>query len=117
MPDREQIISRLKRLPAIPVGQEAEDNEIWEGDELGAHFKVTKETILLPKAPNIPDSLTMYGLSLSGHKTGVGKIISDFVNVLGDPMFPPEYLPYLKIIMVAWDTQNTKPNSNTSIIQ
>jgi len=77
--EREEIIRRTGNLPIIHPEKIAEDHEIWEGNEVGAHFKITRN--YLPQAPFI----NFYVLSLSGVRRGREKIISDFKSVFGEP--------------------------------
>lgn len=83
MPDREQIISRLEGLKVKPMGfREATDEKIWEANEAGAHFMVTKESL----QPMFPLPLTVYALSVSGPYSAKEKIVGDFVKALGIPL-------------------------------
>lgn len=79
MPEREEILRRVNKLSLFLTGRIAKDNEIWEGDEYGAHFKFTKEALFLsPKSPIV------YSLSISGPGPAKIKIVSDFVKALGE---------------------------------
>ena len=47
MPEKDKVRTETKNLPLVPSSQLARDEElhpdqIWEGDELGAHFRVAK---------------------------------------------------------------------------
>lgn len=74
------ILAKAKGLPVFLTGREARDEEIWEGNEAGVHFKLTKEAIAL-----ISDSPIILMLSVSGPEASRKKIISDFIDVLGNP--------------------------------
>lgn len=77
--EKEEILRRTKDLPTIVMGNVAEDHQIWEGNEGGTHFKITKEIIPIPKGP------MMYALSVSGDERYKARLISDFENALGKP--------------------------------
>ena len=77
--EREEILRRSKDLPTIHPAKIAEDHEIWEGNEEGAHFKITRNYV--PEAP----SVKFYTLSFSGPKRGRERIISGFKEVFGEP--------------------------------
>jgi hypothetical protein len=80
--EKEEILQRTKNLPAIVMGNIAKDHQIWEGNEGGAHFKITKEipSSLIGKVP------TVYALSVSGNESGKIHLISDFENAFGKPI-------------------------------
>jgi hypothetical protein len=81
MPDKESILSRLAGLPVKPLTLLTEDARyFWEGDEEGAHFKVTKDVFPPPM------QLTTVSLSVSGEPSGKSKIIGDFRQVLGEEL-------------------------------
>lgn len=84
MPGKETILARTNYLPTVesPVvtGLMYSDDQIWEGDEEQAHFKVTKEKLPYPQLPSV------YALSVSGKKKGIEKIIADFKTVFGEPL-------------------------------
>ena len=103
MPDKEQIISRLRVLPTIQMGHVAKDGQIWEGNEMGAHFKVTRETLPLPRNTKGLNALTLYALSVSGLMLGKEKVVDDFIRALGVPIFPPEDLSNPGMSMIAWE--------------
>lgn len=84
MPERQTILTRIDLLPIVEppliTGLMDTDNRIWEGDEDGAHFNLTKEQLPYPQLP------PMYTLSVWGNRAGIEKIIEDFKNVLGEPL-------------------------------
>lgn len=83
MPEREQIIQELKKIRIKPMNlTEAKDPEIWEGDDSGAHFMLTKESLYKTFGVN----LIVYALSVSGLYTGKEKVISDFLRTFGEPV-------------------------------
>ena len=78
MPEKEDIVRNLSKLPIILLGKIAEDSEIWEADERSAaHFKVTREALSIPHGP------TFYMLSVSGVKEAKERVIEDFIKALG----------------------------------
>ena len=83
MPERKQIIDEFKRIKIKPMNaMEAKDPEIWEGDDSGAHFMVTKESMYKTFGIN----MIVYALSVSGLYTGKEKVIGDFTRILGEPV-------------------------------
>lgn len=100
MPDREQIITRLRQLPSIPAGTIALDHQIWEQDEAGAHFKVTREH---HQDLQTGLRLTFYSLSVSGLMSGKEQVISDFLAVLGQPLLPIQDLAYPGVHFALWN--------------
>lgn len=80
--EKEEIFARTKNLPEIEMGNIAKDHQIWEGNELGANFKITKEFLSTPigKLPAV------YALSVSGDEDGKVRLIADFENAFGRPI-------------------------------
>lgn len=95
--EREEIIKRTRNLPASHPERIAEDHEIWEGNEEGAHFKITRNYV-----PQVP-TLKFYVLSLSGEKRGREKIISDFKSVFGEPDSQYTLPQTPSIYFLSWD--------------
>jgi hypothetical protein len=84
MPEKETILQKIDSLTTVvasPViaGKTYSEDQIWEGNELGANFKLIKEK-LFPEAPAI------YKLNVSGDENGAKKIISDIENIFGKPL-------------------------------
>lgn len=102
--ERDEIVQRSTGLPAIHPEKIAEDHEIWEGNEAGAHFKITRNYI--PQAP----SIKFYVLSVSGRKRGREKIISDFKSVFGEPRSDQYTLARTPgVYFIAWDADKVDP--------
>ena|SRR3989338_9258035 len=94
--DIEAIRISVADLPSIPLGKIAEDHEIWEGNDGGAHFKITRQPM-----PII--NRDFLALSVSGEPADRQKIIDDFVVALGEPTdrsVVPEVAKHID--MVAW---------------
>lgn len=102
--EREEIIRRTRNLPASHPERIAEDHEIWEGDEEGAHFKIARNFV--PQAPY----LKFYVLSVSGETSGREKIISDFISAFGEPnsQYQVPGLPH--IYFLSWDAGKVDAN-------
>ena len=96
--EREEIIEKSRNLPAIHPEKIAEDHEIWEGNEPGAHFKFTKN--YLPQVP----VRKFYVLSVAGKKRGRERIISDFKSVFGEPERQYTLPRVPAVYFLSWDT-------------
>ena len=87
MPDREQILGRIQNLEDSFVSnlrnREYADDEVWLGEEHGARFEVTKDSVI--------DAVlvTIRGRSLKGRR----RLLEDFTSVLGEPTLPGNGLP------------------------
>ena len=100
MPEKETILSNISELPTVPLDKfNLEDGEIWEGNDLGAHFKVTRTHY------PIPLNLDAYVLSVSGLMIGKEKVIDDFIAALGRPTIPPYDPLRNEVIFVAWEVR------------
>lgn len=95
--EREEVIERSRKLPAIHPEKIADDHEIWEGNVGDAHFKFTKK--YLPQAPFIK----FYVLSVSGEKRSREKITSAFESVFGEPVDHPDATPVPGVYFLSWD--------------
>lgn len=93
--EKEQIIEIIRNLPRKVVGELSEDHQIFEGNQDGAHFKITKE--IVPVSGN----LAIYSLSVSGNVSSKDKIISEFITVLGKPIgiSSPEDFPGIDFVI------------------
>lgn len=78
--EREKIINNTLDLPQIEAGTVASDDEIWEEDDGGAHFKVTKEY-----ATAYGIEVVMYIMSVSGAEEERHRVITEFIDVFGKP--------------------------------
>jgi hypothetical protein len=97
--ETDKILLRTGNLPAFLAGKIAEDYQIWEGNEQGAHFKVTKEILPIPNGP------TVYMLSVSGPAESKEKVIADFVDSFGEPIMRFEIPKLPGIDYVSWDAK------------
>jgi len=97
--ETEEILLRTRNLPAFLAGKIAEDYQIWEGNEQGAHFKVTKEILPIPNGP------TVYMLSVSGSAESKEKVIADFTSSFGEPMMRFEIPELPGMDCVSWDVK------------
>lgn len=102
MPDRETIISHITELPVISVGTMAGDEQIWEANERGAYFKVTRERMPVYVAGILAE---VYSLSVSGTILAKNRIVRDFTKALGQPLQSPYELPGTGIAFLIWDAQ------------
>jgi len=76
--ERDTIIKRTRRLPVKELGTIAGDEEIWEGSEEGASFKLTKEALPI-------EGMAFYSLSMSGKPEVVLRLSDEFAQVFGEP--------------------------------
>ena len=103
MPDREQILNRIKNLQDSSVStwkdREYAEDEVWRGEEYGARFEVT-----------IDESIDSIWLSIQG-KSLIGKrrLLEEFKAVLGEPTLPGNGLP--KQHLFAWSKDSTLERS------
>ena len=101
MPEKEVILRKTSLLPLVKspatTGRIYQDNEIWEGDENQAHFKITKEKLPFPQLPPI------YSLSVSGKTQVIEKVIADFKNAFGEPLIRNTDPSLPGIHFVLWD--------------
>ena len=101
MPDKERIMEQLRRLPTksllkVPAAPE----EVWEEDEGGTHFIVSKEQF--PQ----PIQMTVYSLSVSGDISNRRRIIEDFRNALGQELERETLEMPTPIEFVLWNASN-----------
>ena len=82
MVEREEIRDRVRKLVPKDIRNQApNDEEIWEGEENGARFMLTRD--IMP--PN-PAMKTIYSLSVSGDLDGQVGIVEDFIAEWGKPV-------------------------------
>jgi hypothetical protein len=81
MPDRETIGFKLLNLKSKPMGPIANDQQIWEGTQYNAHFKVTREPVPTEDRPRLA-----YFLSISGLYFARTRVAQDFKLALGAPV-------------------------------
>jgi hypothetical protein len=83
MPEKEEILKRTNTLTAVisPMGTDRaySENEIWEGSEFGAHYRVIKK-----KLP--PQMLTVCEVTVSGDNLGKEKVIKKFEEAFDKPL-------------------------------
>lgn len=87
MPEREEILDRCRTLPTISTGTVANDDEVWDTYQKGAHFIFTKEVFPMPL------HLSVFSLSVSGPLQDRQEVIADFKAVLGQEM-EKDYQPF-----------------------
>lgn len=87
MPDRGQVLGRIQRLEDSFISnlknREYADDEVWRGEENGARFDVTRDSIIDAVL------ITIRGRSLKGKQ----RLLEDFIAVLGEPTLPGDGLP------------------------
>lgn len=91
----ETIESKIQEIPLSPLDVVADDHEIWEETDGGAHFKMTRHNLL----PSESQSIEFYALSISGLAIERNRVTREFSQVLGRP-FSRSRGP--KIDMLAW---------------
>lgn len=77
----EIIKTSIDKLPVSEVGKIADDNEIWEMTDGGAHFKVTRHWLSVPGQ----DDLEIVAFSISGQPDERRRVIDEFKDVFGEP--------------------------------
>jgi len=87
MPGKEQIIQRIAELEDsfahVVKDKNLDPEEVWNGEEYGVRFELNRmegEAYIF---------LTIQGRSLKGKQ----KLLADFVEALGEPIFPGDGLP------------------------
>lgn len=94
--DKDRIVEQVGRLPEIPASKyPIEDDEIFEGNEYGAHFKFTRNFMQVPGI-----RITFNTLSISGTRDAKDKIIQDFIDALGEP--PGGWMKVPGVEFVSW---------------
>lgn len=80
--DKDRISEEVGKLPEIPADKyPIADDEIWEADEHGGHFKLTRNYIEVGKI-----KLSFLTLSVSGILgSSRERIIDDFTDAFGKP--------------------------------
>jgi len=98
--DRDPILRLTKNLPPLSPHEIPQDHQIWEGNQGGAHFKITRNR-LPPHA-----DFEFYTLSVSGVENDRNQLVSDFISALGEPFaqFPLPENP--AIIIVSWNARD-----------
>jgi hypothetical protein len=86
MVEKEEIREKARRLVSKQITNlNPSDEEIWEGEECGAKFMLTKD--IMP--PN-PAMKAIYSLSVSGNLDGQVKVVGDFIDTFGRPTWREE---------------------------
>lgn len=94
--DKDRIFTEVNKLPEIPADKyPIEDEEIFEGNEYGAHFKITRNFAQMRGI-----KIEYYTLSVSGRRYAKDKVIQDFVNALGEP--PGGWMKMPGVEFVSW---------------
>lgn len=99
MVEKEEIWDKTRKLvPKDIANLNPSDEEIWEGEENGAKFMLTKD--IMP--PN-PAMKTIYSLSVSGNLDGQVKVVGDFVDAFGKPAWREQSTTILNGEIVIWN--------------
>jgi len=77
--ERDEILRGVTEIPACQLGNIAADNEIWEGQDGRAHFKVTRRYF------GVRIDLELVMMSVSGLPDERKRVINEFTEVLGAP--------------------------------
>jgi hypothetical protein len=83
-------------LPLSTLGEVQADEEIWEENDGGAHFKVTRHQ--LP----VEEYTEMLALSVSGVASERRRVINEFAQVFGIPATKSAIIASDYIDIVAW---------------
>jgi len=97
--EKSNIVNRARALPQkemLPL-REAGDAEIWEGNENGTHFKLTREQLPINRIPPV------FALSLLGNPAGMESLLGDFVKTFGDPLIISSPDETSGILFCMWD--------------
>lgn len=78
--EREAIETIPMSLPEIKVGCIPDDNEVWECNDGGAHFKITKHRLATRAV-----FLSFLSLSVAGNPDDRSRVINEFNEVYGEP--------------------------------
>lgn len=73
------IRANVLDLPVSPLEREAMDEEIWEGQDGGAKFKMSRHRL------EIMGGRDFIGMSVSGYPHERHRLVREFSEVLGDP--------------------------------
>jgi len=97
--NEKELRGALSQLPVIIVGAITEDHQIIEGNEEGAHYKITKET-----TSQFPD-FAVYMLSVSGPSGSRLNLIAQFIEMLGLPLKEFQIKDSPHIDYICWDAK------------
>lgn len=96
--DKDRILNESSLLPEIPTNKyPIKDDEIFEGNEYGAHFKFTRNFM---QVPGTGIRVTFNTLSVSGTRDAKNRIIHDFIEAFGEP--PGEWMRTEGTEFVSW---------------
>lgn len=99
MVEKEEIRDRARSLVPKDIRKLApSDEEIWEGEENGARFMLTRD--IMP--PN-PSMKTIYSLSVSGDLDGQVGVVEDFISEWGKPVVRQQSETFLDGEVVIWN--------------
>lgn len=108
MPERKDIIGIAGSLKPYASQQEDGKTKIWTGEQNGANFSLIRES-------GIGICPTVLALTVSGNETARGKIIQDFEEALGKPLYERSDGKNPGKIFVSWDAETTnQPKGTTS---
>jgi len=99
MVEKEEIWDKSGRLKAKKINNlNPADDEIWEGEECGAKFTLTHDIM-----PTNPAMKTIYSLSVSGELDGQVKLVGDFVDAFGKPVWRDQTVEIEGGEVVVWN--------------
>lgn len=78
--DRHTARAVILEIPTSTLGEVQSDSEIWEGNDGGAHFKMTRHEL-----PIEGSGLDIFSLSISGEASERDRLATEFIEILGDP--------------------------------
>lgn len=95
--EAETIREKTAELPKTIPGRLALPGEVWEGDDGGAHFIVSRHLLV---AQGMPEFCS---LSLSGDQDEVERLIGEFSEVFGQPDHIDRNTPPIPhVTVVSW---------------
>ncbi len=99
MVEKEEIWDKSgKILPKKINNLNPSDDEVWEGEEAGAKFILTRDIM-----PVNPAMRTIYSLSVSGDLDGQIKVVGDFVDAFGKPVWREQAVEIEGGEIVVWN--------------
>jgi hypothetical protein len=78
--ERQTIETMTAFIPPSELGAIPADEEIWEENDRGAHFKVTRHIL-----PLLEPKVEVLSMTLSGEASDRRRIIEEFSEVFGAP--------------------------------
>lgn len=98
--DGNTIKQVLLELPTSPIDKVPDDGDIWEANDGGAHFKMTRHEL-----PIDGSDLDFFSLSISGPESERSRLIAEFSASMGEPEMVEKSESEDGIDFVGWAVQ------------